>query len=384
MVSKPALGIKCAVWGGALVALILGAPRIALGCSAALSLNDSYTTPCVVFGPQPFTIESCSAPAPEGFVTLDCIRISVDFIQLDCTPPFIFFLNFVIECNGIVAAYQNGIPSGEVVSDAEDSITVLWDGRQSPTEVLIVHPICGDGLLTYAEDCEDVNSDCCDAVCQYEVSGTSCPGDGDACTTNDACDGAGTCAGGPALDCNDSQVCTRDTCDPSVGCIHNAPVAHCRTAEKSQLLIRNDSDDTRDKLAWKWLKGAQTSVEEFGTPTGATNYALCVYAGSSSASVSIPAGSPWQPAGAKAYRFRDSTGTPAGAQSVLLKGGDAGRAKAIFKGRGNNLPDALMPAFPLPVTVQLMNDTTDACFEAVYDSNHVVKNDAKRFSAKAP
>src|SRR5262249_18759308 len=49
--------------------------------------------------------------------------------------------------------------------------------------------------------------------------------DGNACTTNDTCAG-GTCVGGPALNCNDNNVCTADSCAPATGCQHaNVPGA---------------------------------------------------------------------------------------------------------------------------------------------------------------
>jgi hypothetical protein len=37
---------------------------------------------------------------------------------------------------------------------------------------------------------------------------------------------------------------------------------------------------------------------------------------------------------------------------------------------------------PLPVTAQLVNDTSSTCFEAMY--NTAIQNDAKQFKAKTP
>ena len=42
-----------------------------------------------------------------------------------------------------------------------------------------------------------------------------------ACTTGDACSG-GACVGGPPPNCNDSNACTTDGCDPASGCTHTA------------------------------------------------------------------------------------------------------------------------------------------------------------------
>lgn len=116
-----------------------------------------------------------------------------------------------------------------------------------------------------------------------------------------------------------------------------------------------------------------------GTPMGATGYTLCLYAGSAMATVALPAGSNWQTAGSKGFKFQDNSGVPDGARKALLKSGAAGKARALVNGKGTNLPDTLVPMLPLPVTVQLLNDATSTCFEAV-----VLKNDAKQFKAKAP
>jgi len=159
----------------------------------------------------------------------------------------------------------------------------------------------------------------------------------------------------------------------------------CKAAGKSLLLLKNNTtDDSKDKLVWKWLKGAATALGEFGDPTSTNNYNLCLYAGTSSASVKIPAGASWQTAGVTGYKFKDPSGTPDGAQKGLLKSGAAGKAKSLVKGKGANLPDSLVPMLPLPVTVQLISDENSACFEAVYILGNVKKNDAKQFKAKAP
>jgi hypothetical protein len=45
--------------------------------------------------------------------------------------------------------------------------------------------------------------------------------DGDACTVDDLCVGS-TCVGGSALDCDDGNVCTADSCDSVAGCTYTA------------------------------------------------------------------------------------------------------------------------------------------------------------------
>ncbi len=80
---------------------------------------------------------------------------------------------------------------------------------------------CAGAWQTYCND----NSVCTDDTCQTGVGCVHVPNsancsDGDACTSGDSCVN-GTCAPGSALDCNDNNPCTADLCDDAVGCSHS-------------------------------------------------------------------------------------------------------------------------------------------------------------------
>lgn len=83
--------------------------------------------------------------------------------------------------------------------------------------------VCGAGACVgTAIECADGNlctSDACDpeAGCVFEPAneGASCD-DGSACTSGDVCR-VGEC-GGAAIDCDDRNACTDDTCDDAAGC----------------------------------------------------------------------------------------------------------------------------------------------------------------------
>ena len=80
--------------------------------------------------------------------------------------------------------------------------------------------VCGNSVLEVGEACDDgntVDGDCCDSVCEFETVGSGCD-DGDLCSTVDSCDGAGTCVGSSPLVCDDSEICTDDSCIPASGC----------------------------------------------------------------------------------------------------------------------------------------------------------------------
>ena len=93
---------------------------------------------------------------------------------------------------------------------------------------------CQDGLcLTGSlQGCDDKNgctADTCDPVkgCQYKPLTGACDADGSACTEGDTCQAA-VCIVGKSKVCNDSEACTKDTCDPKNGqCTYAAAQLSC-------------------------------------------------------------------------------------------------------------------------------------------------------------
>jgi len=86
---------------------------------------------------------------------------------------------------------------------------------------------CAAGGL---ENCDDSNlctADSCDPAlgCVYEFLSAPCD-DGDDCTVNDKCF-QGQCQGGAQLNCDDSNPCTDDSCDVTGICLHLANQAEC-------------------------------------------------------------------------------------------------------------------------------------------------------------
>jgi cysteine-rich repeat protein len=87
---------------------------------------------------------------------------------------------------------------------------------------------CGNGALDAGEQCDDgnlANGDCCSSACRIEPNGSSCA-DGDLCNGAETCQ-AGVCTAGAPLVCNDSNVCTTDSCNPLSGCVYTPNTAPC-------------------------------------------------------------------------------------------------------------------------------------------------------------
>ncbi len=88
--------------------------------------------------------------------------------------------------------------------------------------------VCDDGIPC-TDDIADATNNC---ACTHPISaqGTPCD-DGNACTQGTTCDGlggsVGDCGGGLPVSCNDNSICTDDSCDPGVGCVHTNNPSVC-------------------------------------------------------------------------------------------------------------------------------------------------------------
>ena len=110
--------------------------------------------------------------------------------------------------------------------------TATTTATSTPTATPTRTPVCGDGLVQGAEQCDDGNTtsgDCCSSSCQFEGTGSPCDADSNACTVEE-CNGSGGCVfvalAAPGTTCaDDGRVCTRDECDAGGVCTHPAKAA---------------------------------------------------------------------------------------------------------------------------------------------------------------
>ncbi|MFT7580023.1 MAG: hypothetical protein ACI9MR_001690 [Myxococcota bacterium] len=97
------------------------------------------------------------------------------------------------------------------------------------------------------DPCDDGNSCSVGDICTAGAcaSGTDIGSgpcdDGNACTITDVCNAVGTCVG-VTSDCDDSDVCTIDSCDPQFGC-RNAPNEGERCDDNSLCTLEDTCDD---------------------------------------------------------------------------------------------------------------------------------------------
>jgi len=316
-----------------------------------------------------------------GEICDDGNSLSNDGCKSDCTPNVCgdgFARTGVEECDD-----GNGVDTDACKSDCSENV-------------------CGDGIReTGVEACDDGDADGgdgCSAACAIEPcwqcsgtpstcspdpNGTPCD-DGDACTVDGTCN-AGTCGNTP-LTCDDGNPCTQDSCSPTTGCVFDpTPRPSCDPAS-SLLRIRHDpATPERDGLLWKWFRG-NAPRSHFGSPTMTTDSTLCLYDQNGLVSaLHVPAGgtcgdAPCWIETASGFRYRDAAAARDGVRIVVEK--EAPNARVTLKGRGLPLPDIATAALTPPVTAQWVNDTTNACFGAVYGPGAVVKQDAILFKAR--
>jgi len=159
----------------------------------------------------------------------------------------------------------------------------------------------------------------------------------------------------------------------------STPRSDCRAARRMRLLLRHSTNESRDVLVWKWRHGEETALGDFGAPSTSTRFTLCLYAGEEVATITLPVGPRWRPKGAKGWELA-APGVADGIHEALLVSGAAGKSKIVVEGRGPSMARRLAPPLALPVSVQLVNDANDTCFESFFTS--ATRNDPTRFKAR--
>jgi len=157
-------------------------------------------------------------------------------------------------CNGAETCHPDqhlctvGAPVGE---GAPCDLTGSGDGVCRGVDC--VDPGCGNGVVDGTEECDDgndVGDDGCEADCTF-----SCETDMD-CIDSDVCNGSETCdttthacVAGTAMACDDSDDCTMNLCDPSLGCQHPLIDEDMDGHAPDTLgACGDDCDDTRDDI----------------------------------------------------------------------------------------------------------------------------------------
>jgi len=149
-------------------------------------------------------------------------------------------------CNDVTGCFHSPVPgNGFGVPGCDDGNPCTGAERcvgtacQAGTLVTCQQPlVCnpangqceGAGACQSAAECDDNNpctDDVCNVVCSNppKTNGANCD-DGDLCNGVRACQG-GVCQPATPVVCNDNDVCTTDSCNPSTGLCEASPVPGC-------------------------------------------------------------------------------------------------------------------------------------------------------------
>lgn len=244
------------------------------------------------------------------------------------------------------------------------------------------------------EVCSGVPGEACPAN-EILPAGSACE-DGDLCTDGDTCTPDGTCVATSVIECLDQDLCTRDSCDPSVGCIFDGSLdteATCIAGFESSLLSIDESRSGREKVTARLAHGPALEAGDFGDPTvvDGTAYALCIHDdfGNLVASLDVDrAGEScarrdcWNVLGSEAppptdgylFRYREATGEEDGVYLARLRAANEGRS--FVRVRARNVESKGRTALPTGLaaslvdsayaTVRLLGDGGQ-CFTATVD-----------------
>ncbi len=102
---------------------------------------------------------------------------------------------------------------GEVV-DCNDGDTCTTDSCSPATGCAHVPVVCTGDTCHTAGTCDPATGQCLNPA---KPQGTACD-DNNVCTTGETCNAGGVCTGGAAVDCDDANACTADSCDAVHGC----------------------------------------------------------------------------------------------------------------------------------------------------------------------
>jgi|GEM_PF-2725344 len=100
----------------------------------------------------------------------------------------------------------------------------LASGASPPLHDYCEVGVCKAGIAVDCDDNDPCTKDSCDPKkgCVYAVTPNAPCDDGEVCTETSSCDKTGQCVAGKKKDCDDKSSCTIDDCKTGKGCVHAA------------------------------------------------------------------------------------------------------------------------------------------------------------------
>ena len=168
-------------------------------CEEVMDVNGKDSKQCLVKGGGPC---QCSVQALKAELSTTCQVGSDD-----------------AKCSGerkCLPEGAAGAPAGGGLSECLASAPAdeVCDATDNDCDGETDEGTCDDDNPCTDDDCGGAKG------CAHSNNGADCDADTSVCTVKDVCKDGG-CAKGEALDCDDKNACTTDTCDPTEGCQHS-------------------------------------------------------------------------------------------------------------------------------------------------------------------
>lgn len=189
-------------------------PDVSDACSLNSDCVEAFSdNPCV--NPICNKGECIGEPLAEGAACEGGICLEAECIEVVCEQGATLCASDVGK-TGVGLYICNPLGTGyEKDSDCDD-------GDSCNGEETCAEGVCGAGEDLVCVDENPCTDDTCSPLtgCVFEPLSGPCD-DGNACTNGDGCIG-GSCVGGLPLSCEDSDLCTVDSCDQLVGCVNES------------------------------------------------------------------------------------------------------------------------------------------------------------------
>ncbi len=175
-----------------------------------------------------------------------------------------------------------GVCAGTQVICSDGGACNASTGYCKPCQDMIVAGTCNDNNTCTKDDCKNSTGACTHTPTNNELT---CD-DGNPCTLNDIC-ANGVCKG-LAKDCNDSNVCTDDTCNPTTGlCDHTNHIGDCGDGNLFNYCSNGVCIDFSSNPIYYTINNNFTMLDTTGTVVGGTNDVRFTWDGTKKTAVAV-------------------------------------------------------------------------------------------------
>jgi hypothetical protein len=169
------------------------------------------------------------------------------------------------------------------------------------------------------------------------------------------------------------------------------PRENCEIAASSTIAVRDDADDTKDRLVWRWYGTTKSDELEIGDPSQSTAVGLCVYDSFEGhhflvTALRVEPDADWIRRKSGAWHYHSTGQSSPGVTRIAARTTSSGKTRFGLKARGKRVPLPLEPATRAKlyhkesdVLVQLVTSASSQCWTSRFPT--AAENSAVSFVA---